>query len=49
MILTIDHGPIRELRLNRPPVNALTTELIVALRQSIEGAPQQDVRALILS
>ena len=49
MILTVDHGPIRELRLNRPPVNALTTELIVALRQSIEGAPQQDVRALILS
>jgi Delta3-Delta2-enoyl-CoA isomerase len=49
MILTVDHGPIRELRLNRPPVNALTRELIVALRQAIEAAPQQGVSALILS
>jgi len=49
MILTIDHGPIRELRLNRPPVNALTSEFIVALRQAVEAAPQQGVKALILS
>ncbi len=49
MILTIEHGPIRELRLNRPPVNALTGELILALRQAIEAAPQQGVSALILS
>lgn len=49
MILTIDHGPIRELRLNRPPVNALTGELIAALREAVEVAPQQGVSALILS
>jgi len=49
MILTIDHGPIRELRLDRPPVNALTGELILALRQAIEAAPRHGVRALILS
>ena len=49
MILTIDHGPIRELRMNRPPVNALTHELLSALRQAIETAPAQGVRALILS
>src|SRR5271168_2572350 len=49
MILTIDHGPIRELRLDRPPVNALTGELILALRQAIEAAPRQGVKALILS
>jgi Delta3-Delta2-enoyl-CoA isomerase len=49
MILTIDHGPIRELRLNRPPVNALTGELIVALREAIEAAPQQGMKAIILS
>ncbi|MGA8216802.1 MAG: enoyl-CoA hydratase/isomerase family protein [Candidatus Sulfotelmatobacter sp.] len=49
MILTFDHGPIRELQLNRPPVNALTGELIVALGQAIQAAPQQGVRALILS
>jgi len=49
MLLTIDHGPIRELRLNRPPVNALTGELIRELRQSVEKAPQDGIRALILS
>jgi len=49
MILTFEHGPIRELRMNRPPVNALTADLIVALRQAIETAPQQGMRALVLS
>jgi len=49
MLLIFDHGDVRELRLNRPPVNALTSELIVALRQAVEAAPQQGVRALILS
>ena len=49
MILTIDHGAVRELRLNRPPVNALSGELVIALRQAVEAAPQQGMRALILS
>jgi Delta3-Delta2-enoyl-CoA isomerase len=49
MILTIDHGPVRELRLNRPPVNALSAELIRALCQAIVAAPADGVRALILS
>ncbi len=49
MILTIDHGAIRELRLNRPPVNALSPELISALRQAILASPSQGARALILS
>jgi 3,2-trans-enoyl-CoA isomerase len=49
MILTVDHGPIRELRLDRPPVNALSAELISALRQAILAAPAQGARALILS
>jgi 3,2-trans-enoyl-CoA isomerase len=49
MILTFDHDAVRELRLNRPPVNALTTELLVALREPIEQAPSNGVRALILS
>ena len=35
--------------MNRPPANALTSELIVALRQAIEMAPQQGKRALVLS
>ena len=49
MILTIEHGAVRELRLNRPPVNALSHELIVALRKAIEQGPKEGARALILS
>lgn len=49
MILTIDHGAVRELQLNRPPANALSPELIVALRKTVESAPQDGARALVLS
>ena len=49
MLLTLTHGPILELRLNRPPVNALSYELIKGLREAIEAAPQSGIRALILS
>src|SRR5258706_1051788 len=49
MIQTVEHGPIRELRLNRPPVNALSPELIVALKDAIQGAPAAGARTLILS
>jgi 3,2-trans-enoyl-CoA isomerase len=49
MLSTLDHGPVRELRLNRPPANALSCELIVALREAIEGAPAGGSCALVLS
>ncbi len=49
MLQTLDHGPIRELRLDRPPANALSPELISALREAVEGAPRDGVRALVLS
>jgi len=49
MILVTDHGAVRELRLNRPPVNALNRELIAALRRAVETAPHDGVRALVLS
>jgi Delta3-Delta2-enoyl-CoA isomerase len=49
MILTIEHGAVRELRLNRPPVNAPSPELVVALQQAIQSAPADGARALILS
>jgi 3,2-trans-enoyl-CoA isomerase len=49
MIHTINHGNIRELRLNRPPVNALTGDLIVALRQAVDSSAKEGVRALVLS
>jgi len=49
MLLTVNHGPIRELRLNRPPANALSFELIHALREEIEKAPKDSARAIVLS
>ena len=49
MILTIEHGPIRELRLHRPPANALSPELITALQRAVESSTHDDVRALVLS
>jgi len=49
MIQTINHGSIREVRLNRPPVNALTSEVLVALRKAISSAAKEDVKALVLS
>ena len=49
MITSTDHGPIRELRLSRPPVNALSTELIAALRQAIEQVSRDGTRAIVLS
>ena len=49
MILTQNHGPIRELRLNRPPVNALVSELLRQLREAVAAAPSDGVRALVLS
>jgi enoyl-CoA hydratase/carnithine racemase len=49
MILTIDHGAVRELQFNRPPANAFSPEFIVALKQAVESAPQDGARALVLS
>jgi Delta3-Delta2-enoyl-CoA isomerase len=49
MINLIEHGPIRELRLNRPPANALTPELLMELMNQVNTASRQGVRALVLS
>jgi Delta3-Delta2-enoyl-CoA isomerase len=49
MIATVDHGPVRELRLERPPVNALDPTLIQALRSAIERARNDKCGALVLS
>lgn len=49
MIVSLDHGPVRELRLNRPPANAISPDLIAALRRAVEDAPGDGVRALVLS
>ena len=50
MLDTIEHGGgIRELRLARPPVNALNPELVRALREAVESAPREGANALVIS
>lgn len=49
MIATTNHGAVRELRLDRPPVNALTPELVAALHEAVTKAPGEGARALVLS
>ena len=49
MIVTTDHGPVRELRLDRPPANALSPELIAALTAAVTAAPEEGARALVIS
>jgi enoyl-CoA hydratase/carnithine racemase len=50
MLERIDHaGEVRELRLARPPANALSPDLVFALRNQIEAAPRDGARALVLS
>ena len=44
MILTFEHGEVRELRLNRPPVNALSPELIATLSRAVQVAPWEGKR-----
>lgn len=47
-IIEHEHG-IRELKLARPPVNALNPELIGTLKHAIEQASKQGAQALVLS
>ncbi|MFT3806674.1 enoyl-CoA hydratase/isomerase family protein [Arenimonas sp.] len=49
MIEVIRHGYIHELRMARPPVNALNDDLLGALIEAIEAAPAHGARGLILS
>jgi len=42
-------GGIHELRLARPPANALNPELVAALRRTVETAPDLGARAIVLS
>ena len=43
------HGHIQEIRLARPPVNALTPELLAALRTAVKAAPSEGARGIILT
>jgi enoyl-CoA hydratase/carnithine racemase len=48
-IAITDYGTVRELRLDRPPANALAPDLIAALREAVETAPGAGARAIVLS
>lgn len=49
MLDIIDHGGVRELRMDNPPVNALRPELMTAVDQAIRDAPGDGCGALCLS
>lgn len=49
MIETVVHGPIREIRMNRPPANALSPELVAALYESFTEAVESGAGAVVLS
>jgi 3,2-trans-enoyl-CoA isomerase len=49
MLETTDHGPIRELRLARPPANALDSALLAALRTAVGQAVGDGCQAVVLS
>jgi 3,2-trans-enoyl-CoA isomerase len=44
-----DHDAVRELRLARPPANALDPELVAAIAEAVAAAPEAGARALVLS
>ncbi|MCA1799219.1 MAG: enoyl-CoA hydratase/isomerase family protein [Xanthomonadaceae bacterium] len=48
MLEMIDHGAVREVHMNRPPVNALDPGLVAALDAAISGAASE-ARAVVLS
>jgi enoyl-CoA hydratase/carnithine racemase len=49
MIEVIEHGPVRELKLSRPPANALSPDLLAEIGAQIEKAPREGAQALVLS
>ena len=49
MLDLIRHDAILELRMARPPVNALDAGMIRALREAVENAPRDGARGVILS
>ena len=49
MLESIRHDAILELRLSRPPVNALNPELVRRLRKAVEDADADGARGIVLS
>lgn len=48
MLQITDHGPVREIRLARPPANALNAELVAAIIEALETAGNE-AQAVIVS
>ncbi len=49
LLRAVDHGPVRELRLDRPPANALSPDLVAAIAAALRAAPVDGAEALVLS
>ena len=49
MLDTIDHGEIAEIRMHRAPVNAMNTDLVVALDSAHKEAVAQGANAVVVS
>jgi enoyl-CoA hydratase/carnithine racemase len=49
MINTTDHGQIREIQMDRPPVNAMNGELLTGIRDAVKAAADDGCRAIVLS
>jgi len=48
MLETINHGNVRELRLARPPANALSVDLVELITESLIEAGEE-ARAVVVS
>jgi Delta3-Delta2-enoyl-CoA isomerase len=48
LVKQIEHGDVRELRINRPPVNAFSLEFLAASREAIERATKE-LKGVVLS
>jgi Delta3-Delta2-enoyl-CoA isomerase len=49
MLEILRHEAIHEIKLARPPVNALDPSLVRALRAAVESAPGEGARAIVIS
>ncbi|HEV7667679.1 MAG TPA: enoyl-CoA hydratase/isomerase family protein [Thermoanaerobaculia bacterium] len=49
MLEIVDHGSVREIRMARPPANALSPDLIAALDAALAEAPAAGAKAIVLS
>lgn len=49
LVQTLDHGPLREIRMARPPVNALNAELCRGLIMALNNAVSDGMHGIVLT